>query len=248
MNHQIICPTCSGSKLVKNGHTRKGKQRWRCRCCGRTFVLHPTNHRVSEETKRLIPLLLKERLSLRAIQRITKVSARWLYGYIDQLYAQIPKDLAFPVERILAMQDPEWVRGQVDELWSFVGSKQERQWVWLALDSKTRCIAACYVGKRTTKDAAQFWTAIPEAYREAAYFDSDYLKAYAQVIPQHQHCASGKETGYTAHIERFNCTLRQVSARLVRKALSFSKNINRHINAIKYVIWQYNLTTLSTLG
>jgi IS1 family transposase len=51
----------------------------------------------------------------------------------------------------------------------------------------------------------------------------------------------GKASGLTAYIERFNCTLRQRCSRLVRKSLSFSKSLERHKQAIKYFICDYNL-------
>ena len=47
--------------------------------------------------------------------------------------------------------------------------------------------------------------------------------AYQAVIPENQHTAAGKETGETAHVERWNNTLRQRLARFVRKTLSFSR-------------------------
>ncbi|TAF96279.1 MAG: IS1 family transposase, partial [Cytophagia bacterium] len=43
------------------------------------------------------------------------------------------------------------------------------------------------------------------------------------------------------HIERFNCTLRQRVSRLVRLALSFSKDLDNHIGVIAYFICDYNL-------
>jgi insertion element IS1 protein InsB len=45
----------------------------------------------------------------------------------------------------------------------------------------------------------------------------------------------------TNHIERFNNTLRQRVARLVRDALSFSKKLANHIGAIKLFSCHYNL-------
>jgi IS1 family transposase len=40
--------------------------------------------------------------------------------------------------------------------------------------------------------------------------------------------AAGKETGLTAHVERWNNTLRQRLGRFVRKSLSFSKSDLMH--------------------
>ncbi|MFP4090115.1 MAG: IS1 family transposase [Cyclobacteriaceae bacterium] len=44
------------------------------------------------------------------------------------------------------------------------------------------------------------------------------------------------------HVERFFSTLRQRCSRLVRKSLSFSKKLERHINSIKFVATHYNLS------
>ena len=53
-------------------------------------------------------------------------------------------------------------------------------------------------------------------------------QAYRAVIPEEQHLAVGKETGETAHVERWNNTLRQRLARFVRMTLSFSKSEVMH--------------------
>ena len=35
---------------------------------------------------------------------------------------------------------------QMDELWSFVDDKGNKQWVWLAMDAETQEIIGCHVG------------------------------------------------------------------------------------------------------
>ena len=59
----------------------------------------------------------------------------------------------------------------------------------------------------------------------AGHCFTDFWAAYQAVIPADQHTAAGKETGETAHVERWNTTLRQRLARFVRKTLSFSRII-----------------------
>ena len=49
-----------------------------------------------------------------------------------------------------------------------------------------------------------------------------------------------KSSGETNHIERLNNTLRQRIYRLVRKTLSFYKELDNHIGAIWYFIHHYN--------
>ena len=49
-----------------------------CQECRRQFVENPTGQPIADETRELIDKLLKERLALAAIARVTRVSERWL--------------------------------------------------------------------------------------------------------------------------------------------------------------------------
>ena len=125
-------------------------------------------------------------------------------------------------------------------MWSFVGNKQQKCWIWLALDVDTRQIVGVYVGDRSELGARQLWTSLPPVYRQCAMAYTDFWRAYGMVFPSKRHQAVGKETGKTRYIERFNCTLRQRVSRLVRKTLSFSKKIENHIGAIWLFVYHYN--------
>jgi len=37
---------------------------------------------------------------------------------------------------------------QCDEMWSFVGNKNNKQWLWLAIDIETKEIVGFYLGER----------------------------------------------------------------------------------------------------
>ncbi len=88
---------------------------------------------------------------------------------------------------------------------------------------KSRQVVAYGVGHRSKKTCQRLWEAIPQEYRQGHCF-TDFLKVYASVIPEEQHTAVSKETGETAHVERWNNTLRQRLARFVRMTVSFSKS------------------------
>lgn len=128
---------------------------------------------------------------------------------------------------------------EADELWSFVGSKANKQWVWLVMCVATRQIVALHVGGRGEQDAQQLWEQVPQILRQQAGFFTDFWRAYSVIDPD-RHYPAGKQKGLTNHIERFNNTLRQRCSRLVRKALSFSKKMENHVGAIKYFICHYN--------
>ena len=128
----------------------------------------------------------------------------------------------------------------MDELWSFVDGKGNKQWVWLALDADTREVIGCHIGDRSRESARALWQSLPEVYRQCATVYTDYWEAYERVIPAQRHRAVGKDSGLTSYIERFNNTLRQRVSRLVRKTLSFSKKLENHVGAIWNFIHEYN--------
>ena len=135
----------------------------------------------------------------------------------------------------------EVFRCEADELWSFVfvGSKANKQWVWMVMNTHNRQIIALHIGDRGVADAWKLWQNIPPAFQQQATFFTDFWKAY-HLIDQDQHHAAGKDKGFVNHLERFNGTLRQRCSRLVRQTLSFSKKQSNHLGAIKYFICHYN--------
>ena len=62
-----------------------------------------------------------------------------------------------------------------------------------------------------------------------------------RVLKGKKHICVDKNTGETAHVERWNNTLRQRLGRFVRKTLSFSKSILMHEVVLKLFIHHYNL-------
>jgi IS1 family transposase len=136
---------------------------------------------------------------------------------------------------------------QADELWSFVGSKAHQVWLWLAIDAETRLIVGVAIGPRNKETADDLWYSLPPDYRQRAVCYTDFLQAYASVLPSKRHKAVGKASGMTNRIERLNNTFRQRCSRLVRKTLSFSKKLANHIGAIWYFIHDYNARILARL-
>ncbi|PQV64301.1 Transposase, IS1 family [Abditibacterium utsteinense] len=128
---------------------------------------------------------------------------------------------------------------ELDELWSFVGSKKQTIWLWVALCRRTRQVVAWHFGDRSAATCGALWNKMPSAYKRAFCY-SDLWEAYRKVLPQEQHQACGKEEGETNHVERFNLTLRQRIGRLTRKTLSFSKSVLMHLIVFRLFLVQYN--------
>jgi insertion element IS1 protein InsB len=128
---------------------------------------------------------------------------------------------------------------ELDELWSFVGKKADKRWVWIALARHTRQVVAYVVGDRSERTCRRLWERIPEGYKGGSCY-SDFWEAYRAAIPEERHEAVGKESGELAHVERWNNTLRQRLARFVRKTLSFSKSDEMHEVCLKLFLHRYN--------
>ena len=138
---------------------------------------------------------------------------------------------------------------ELDELWSFVGSKANKRWIWIALCRRTRQIVSYFIGERSQESCWRLWSWIPRNYRHASTF-SDFWESYQTVFGTlgQDHQSVGKETGETAHVERWNNTLRQRLARFVRRTLSFSKSDEYHEYALALFIHEYNLERLSVIS
>ena len=86
----------------------------------------------------MIERLLLERISLRGICRAIGVGLRWLLYFIAERFTAAPEHLytrpTAGTQRVIL----QCLEAEVDELWSFVGKKANRQWVWIAMDAMTR--------------------------------------------------------------------------------------------------------------
>lgn len=233
------CSACNSENIVKNGSIHNGKDKYLCKDCGRQFVEDPQNKIISEEIKDCIDRLLLERISLAGIARAARVSDRWLQYYVNQKLGNVPREI------VIMDKEKGRITIECDEMWSFVGKKDNKQWIWLAIDRNTREIVGAYVGSRDRKGAQGLWDSLPGVYRQCAVCYTDFWSAYEEILPSKRHRPVGKASGETSRIERFNNTMRQRISRLVRKTLSFSKKIENHIGAIWYFIHHYNASLRS---
>lgn len=231
------CPHCGSQKLVKNGHDYKGSQKYHCKSCNRYGTLQAQrgySHQVRDQVKRA----LVERVSLRGIERIFALSrrtvSRWLQQWVQHLPTVSNSLLPVQVEDVL----------ELDELWSFVRSKAQERWVWLALCRRTRQVVAYWVGDRSEASAVRLWRQIPNEYVHCASF-SDRWAAYQHVFDVRRHRMVDKAEGQTAHVERWFNTLRQRLARFTRKTLSFSKRDDLHVGLLHLFILDYNFSCIS---
>ena len=113
----------------------------------------------------MIERLLRERISLRGICRVIGVRLRWLLSLMVARFTAAPDDLYIcptaGTQRVILQQ----LEAEVDELWSFVGRKANRHWVWMAMEALTRQIIAFHGGDGSRQSAQALWGKIPKGYQ-----------------------------------------------------------------------------------
>lgn len=228
------CHQCGSTNIVKNGTNKCGNPQYHCKDCGAYRVLAP-KRRHGKREQAMIRRAYKERASRRGLERIWGVArqtvARWLQALVRTLPA---------LKETLVPARPDDVL-ELDELWSFVLNKSRTRWLWTALCRRTRHMVAFVLGDRSEQTCRRLGRKIPDQYKQCLSF-SDFWEAYQKVFPQATHRCVGKESGQTAHVERWYNTLRQRLARFVRKTLSFSKSDAFHHMTTKWYILDLSLT------
>ena len=107
---------------------------------------------------------------------------------------------------------------EVDELWSFVGSKKNITWITYAIERQSREVIDCVVGRKTTVNIKPLIDKLLLLHPRRIY--TDRLNIYPSLIPKELH----KRFQYcTNRIERKNLTLRTHIKRLSRRTICFSK-------------------------
>lgn len=229
------CRKCDSQNIKKNGFNRCGNQQYYCKDCHASQVLAP-KVRYTEERKEEILKAYQERGSMRGIRRIYGVSLTSLSAWLKKKQRKQP-ELS---ETLIAEPYPDDVL-EVDEMWSFVGKKKHKRWLWLVICRRTRQIVAFFIGDRSEESAEALYARVPAVYKRLRSY-SDLWDAYKEAFPYKagQHRCVDKSSGETNHIERFNLTVRQRLGRYVRKTLSFSKSDYWHALVTKWFIIEYN--------
>ena len=242
MRHMIqetityTCHSCGSINIVRNGTNKCGNQQYHCKDCDAYRVLRPVKKHDQQEKKRVLQTY-QERASLRGIERIFGVCRQTVWHWIQDHVAGLP---TFS-ETLAAAQTDDVL--ELDEVWSFVGKRTQKRWLWTAMCRRTRQIVAYVIGDHSETTCHRLWLAIPSAYRRCRTF-SDFWKAYHAVFPADTHESVGKESGQTAHMERWYNTLRQRLGRYTRKTLSFSKKDAHHSLVTHWFITDYNMRLL----
>ena len=116
---------------------------------------------------------------------------------------------------------------EMDEMWSYVGCKQNQRWLWQAMDHDTGTILAYTFGRRTHETFQRLYHQLRPF--GVQYYYTDDWGSYARYLPAEQHTISKR---YTQRLERWHLTLRTGIKRLARKTICFSKSQLLHDTVI----------------
>ena len=112
---------------------------------------------------------------------------------------------------------------ELDEMWSFVGSKKQPRWLWEALDHQTGQIVASTFGRRADRALLKLKALLaPFGIRR---FYTDGWGAYQRHLDARLHVVGKRRT---QQLERKHLTLRTRIKRLVRKTICFSRSVHLH--------------------
>jgi len=127
--------------------------------------------------------------------------------------------------------DPE---AELDEMWSYVGHKGNKRWLWHAIDRETRKVLAYVFGERKDQVFLEL-KGLLEPFGISRFYTDDW-GAYERNLDPEKHII-GKNN--TQKIERKHLTLRTRIKRLARKTICFSKKEQRHDIVIGLFVNRY---------
>ena len=124
---------------------------------------------------------------------------------------------------------------EMDEQWSFVGSKQQQCWLWYSRNRRTGRIAAFVLGRRTDSGCRQLVKKLNRC--QVQNFYTDDWQSYGKCLdPQRHHIGKSGTQG----IERCNLNFRTHLKRLQRRTICFSRSPEMHEAVLKLYVHYLN--------
>ncbi len=203
----MTCPHCP-ARAIKHGRNRNGSQRWRCKSCGRTFSEERrpplSRMRIPEEKAVLALSLLAEGCSIRSAARLTGLEKKTVLSLLLLAGGKCRRILD---ERI---RDVPCNQVQLDEIWTDVYKKQRRlgrgdrpewgdQYVFVAMDPRSKLVLSHRVGKRTAGTVSAFLGDLESRLAAPAQLSAGAFEPYAEAVEQ----VFGSEVDCSVLVKRY---------------------------------------------
>ena len=189
----MIALKCDCKDFSKNGKSRKGEQRFRCKGCGRRWTeerVRPIGDmRIDTDRAALAIQLLVEGSSIRSTSRITKLSQ----DTISSLILTVGKNCGRFLAKTVVDVESNFV--EADEVWSFIGMKNSTRkqrgyseefgdsWTFVAIDRETKLVLAHHVADRSSEAAYDFLEKLDNATTGRFQLSTDGWQGYTNAVP-----------------------------------------------------------------
>jgi len=223
----LKCPDCSGLNIKKNGIKKNKKQNYLCNDCERQFIGDHTltYHGCNSELKSKIELMLVRGVGIRDIAEIEKISIVKVLSVLtnsDKLFT--PKQNYYDAI-------------EIDELWTYVGNKANKMWLFYAYHRTTGEMISWVWGKRDYKTVRSLREKLKKLGVTFGTIYTDDFSSFVKAFKSDNHIIGKKNT---VGIEGNNCRLRHRIRRAFRKTCCFSKKVLNHLKAFQLAICYIN--------
>ena len=215
------CPKCR-RRCQRAGRQKSGIQLYRCGSCRKYRQEQYAYRAYQAGTDEAIQALVCESVGIRGIGRFLGIAAGTVLARIERL--------ANAMERPSTLTDQDCF--EVDELWTYIGRKENEHWVAYALNQQ-RKVVDFVVGKRTVSTLRQLTDRLLGS--GVKKIKTERLTHYQKLIPEERHHRSAYGIN---HIERKNLTLRTHLKRLGRRTICFSRKLSMLENCLRIYFWR----------
>jgi IS1 family transposase/transposase-like protein len=202
------CTKC-GNKVVKNGKTAHGNQRYWCRFCQTSKVLFVKQNGFGSIFDKQIVQLTKEGNGIRSTARILTISPATILRKLLRIAQNIePPKIPVNLKRI-----------QVDELHTIIQNKKREIYVIYSWSQELKRVLTLAIGTRSKNNLRL--VVDPLLAANAQTINTDGYSGYIGVVTKNIHTTyKTRNNG----IERQNLNLRTHLKRLNRRTICFSKS------------------------
>ena len=213
--------------IKKNGIKVDGKQNYQCKDCKRQFI---GDHALSYLgcnsgiTRKILQLMVRGS-GIRDIAEVERISiGKVLRTLTESAYQIQPKQSHY--ESL-----------EVDEFWTFVGNKNNKQWLIYAYHRETGEIVAYVWGKRDLATVQRLKTKLKQLGIHYTRIASDHWDSF---ITAFKNCKQSIGKLFTVGIEGNNCKIRHRIRRGFRRSCNFSKKLENHFKAFDLTFFYIN--------
>ena len=223
----LHCPDCQSTKIKRNGKKTSKKQNYFCKDCRRQFIGdHALTYKGchSKLIHRILTMLVRG-VGIRDISEIEEISIKKVLSTLVNS------------NHILKPKQTHYDSLEVDEFWTYVGNKKNKQWLIYAYHRTSGEIVAFVWGKRNLQTAKELREKLSSLGVSFDTVFSDNWESFNGAFSADNHII-GKEN--TVGIEGNNCRLRHRIRRAFRKTCCFSKKLYNHIKAFNLAFFYIN--------